>query len=334
MDLTPNTTAIAKATRFKNQLLQWAQGGGNVVEDLASGVLGFIPNGIEFVYDAIFKRVPLKFIFGLPGIEGILKLCLGITLSQFLITQLTLYVFRPLGWIIGGIAGVLLAYFGEPPKFKQPIQHWCLQYAGQTLMGTFLSGLLLSLYIFFEPQLCFSIAILQHYSWILVLGASIGLVYQSMLLIALDTFARANAASARANAKRASQLGLTLKKSAKIQAENIVEKHSHAIILQMHDVQPKQSIQNFMTQYMQVLVKRINAKLDRHFNYLTDRAMNGDLNALKKLSQFNQQQKVEPNYIKKLVERMIKPKDLFLLNDQVDSLFDKWKYQFLLKKVI
>lgn len=168
-----------------------------------------------------------------------------------------------------------------------------------------------------------------EYSAAALLGLLFGLVAKAALLFVIEMVMRANAASAQLNAKRAQTLGERLKLESKDKIRAQVLEHAKVIILQMHGQQSESQLETFFEHKIEEMSETAYYKVDRHLNYLTDRAIHGDITALKRLYQLyprNPQQRAQE--IASLLEKLInEPDEIIKLKDRIDTLYDYWKFR-------
>lgn len=172
---------------------------------------------------------------------------------------------------------------------------------------------------------------LGFYEYALAIGGGMaaGVGFKIMMLCAIEIAMRANVASAQLNAKRAEMLGHRLKIESKDKIQAHVMHHAKAIILQMHGEHESVQIEHFFDHKMQALTEDAYFKIDRHVNYLTDRAVHGDVQSLKRLYRLYRRNPQErATEINQLLDRIINtPDEVHTLKDKIDTLYDRWKFR-------
>lgn len=172
---------------------------------------------------------------------------------------------------------------------------------------------------------------LGGYEWGLafLVGMGGGIAAKGIMLWIIEMMMRANIAAAQLNAKRAEMLGHRLKIETKDKIQAHVIKHATSIILQMQGEQAAPYLEHFFDHKMHELTEDAYFKIDRHLNYLSDRAVHGDVQSLKRLYQFYrrdlQEREIEIN---QLLDRIINTfEEVNNLKDKVDTLYDNWKFR-------
>lgn len=320
------TNPEAKNDSFAINLLLVAKVYAYIVEDLSKHLLGFIPNGLNLIYDHAFKALPFvgKF-FAHRWVEKVIKLCTGITIGQGLAGDLAYYLFRPVGFVFGIIVG---SVYTKAPQYQGQIGKLLYRLSAQTVGGAVIaiSGLLIASQ--FSSQVVINFDTLF---FALSVGAAFGLAAKAILLFAINSVQNANASAARKNVQRAKELNSKLKAAARQKAKSIILIQAQDIVLQMNGPQSQSSMEAFFEQEYENVAAKIYQKLDRHFNYLADRACHGDISSLKRLQSLVP--KVGKSNAKApfevLVERMFNARAIFKLKDDVDTAYDRWQYKFL-----
>ena len=151
------------------------------------------------------------------------------------------------------------------------------------------------------------------------------------MLLAMDAVTRAQAASSRLNAKRAKKLGEILKEKVKERSHQKVYRYSRDIIEQMHGPQIESHIQSFFAMNHSKVCETTFKKIDRHLDYLSDRGVHGDMNALKKLMKLYKDFQQENGALDELIGRILNKREQHILQNHVDNLYDQWNYQSLRK---
>lgn len=302
----------------------------SVVYDVVSSVLGFIPNGLNFCYDYGLKSLPLvgKF-FSHRWVEQVCKLCTGTTIGQGLATDIAHFLFRPVGFAIGSLFAKFvkkeLHYHGQFGKFLYRL-------SGQTVGGALLGILSITLISLFVNHPTFQLN--QRLIMVgAVLGAFLGLIARIFLLVAIHRVNLAQMETVKNNAERAKELGIKLKKAARQKAKSLILREAQDIIQQMNGSTSQQYLEAFLNQTYQTLSDSINQKIDRHFNYLVDRACHGDVHALKRLQDLIPSKHTSKAAIMTpfdvVIDRIFNARAIFKLKDAVDTAYDRWQYDFL-----
>lgn len=169
----------------------------------------------------------------------------------------------------------------------------------------------------------------QEFMLALGVGMAGGIGLKIIMLCAIEMVMRANVASAQLNSKRAEMLGHRLKIESRDKIQAHVMQHAQAIILQMHGEQAESQMEHFFDYKMQELTEDAYFKIDRHVNYLTDRAVHGDIQSLKRLYQLYRRNPQEREIeINQLLERVINtPEEVKKLKDKTDTLYEHWKFR-------
>lgn len=322
------TNPEAKQDSFALNILASAKVYAYFLEDLARALLGFVPNGLNLLYDFVFKSLPLfgKF-FAHRWVEQVIKLCTGITIGQGLAGDLAYYLFRPLGFVLGL---VIASIFKKVPQYQGEIGKWLYRLSAQTVGGALFGIACLLLASYFIQTVSLNMNTILFAS---LVGASLGLIAKVILMIAIHSVHNANALGARKNAQKAKELNAKLKSAAKLKAKSIILMQAQDIIQQMNGPQSQQFLESFFEEEYEGIANKIYQKLDRHFNYLADRAIHGDVSSLKRMQDLipkstNLQQGAKHPF-EILVERMFNARTLFNLKDDVDTAYDRWQYRFL-----
>lgn len=321
------TNPEVKQDSFALNMLVVAKMYAYLVEDLARALIGFIPNGLNLIYDFMFKSLPImgRF-FSHRWVEQVIKLCTGITIGQGLAGDIAYYVFRPVGFL----AGIIIAsVYPKVPQYQGQIGKWLYRLSAQTVAGAFVGMGGLVILSYFVPTIVFN---QNTMALTLSIGAGLGLVSKGFLLIAINSVNNANAHAARRNVQKAKELNAKLKAAARLKAKSIILMQAQDIIQQMNGPQSVQFLESFLEEEYDAIANKIYQKLDRHFNYLADRACHGDLSSLKRLQDLAPKATDKPGIkhsFENLVERMFNARAIFKLKDDVDTAYDRWQYRYL-----
>lgn len=314
-----------------NHRVSWAKCCGNIAQDIAQGILAFVPNGLGLLYDTVLKTLPLcgEF-FSKRAIEQLCKLLSGITLSQSLAADIAHFIFWPLGFILGTILGSVSHQ--KAPKYSGLIGKWLFNVCKQTVGGALITLSLLWIFSTFLKE-NFNITLsLNLFLFVGIFGALMGLLAKTVFLIALNALQASNAAAIRKNVQQAKELSSKLKKIAKQKARSRILMQAQDIIQQMNGGNSQQYLEAFFKEKYDVIAITIHKKIDRHFDYLTDRACHGDLKALQRLQELittitgSEGRKTK---IDTMLERIFNVRTIAKIKDDVDTTYDRWQYSFL-----
>lgn len=317
------------AEHYSQHVVAWGKTGGRFFSDVSQGLLAFIPNGLAELYDSTLKKTPLfgKF-FSRTWVEQVFKLCLGITIGQGLAHDIGHYVFKPIGFILGALLGATV--FSDPrfsPHYQGKFGHYLKKLSGQTVCGALLGVIIFYLGILTQPGMTVQEIPLKIFSLAALVGGAVGLVSKSMMMVAIHTVSAANAASSRLNANRANKLSQKLKSLVNEKAEQVIKHHASCVILKMNTPIPQEVLEEFLNASIEEIGLSTYQKLARHINYLADRAVHGDLSALKRLYKIHGRPKEEQAQLNEMLERIINQKEIDKIKDKADTLFDQWKYR-------
>lgn len=301
---------------------QWATWFADVVEDIAKAILLFVPNGLNAIYNDILKRLPgVGRFFSQKGTETVIKFCTGISILQELGRDVAYFLFRPIGFMLGTLIG-LFNTSRAAPVYQEQFGKFIGKFCGQTMAGALL-GLFLSLMI------------LPTQGFILIatgIGALLGVFAKTIFLLALQSFSEANAKAARKNVQRAKEINARLKIAVREKTKSRILMQAQDIIQQMNGPQSQQNLAEFFQSEYEKIAQSTYKKIERHFNYLADRACHGDLVALKRLQQLLPRQDADGNEqstLETMLDRMFNARAVARIKDEVDTAYDKWQYRFL-----
>jgi hypothetical protein len=305
------------------QLKQWATWFADGLEDTAKAIVLFLPNGLNAIYNDLLKRLPLvgKPFFSHKGVEKLIKFCTGISITQELGADVAYFLFRPIGYALGYLLGLLNA--GQlAPIYQGKIGKFIGKFTGQTTAGA-LIGLMISL--IFSSSL----------NMILLatgIGALLGIFAKTIFLFALHSLNEANALAARKNVQKAKEINTRLKVAVREKTKSRILREAQDIIQQMNGPQSQQNLAEFFQNEYEKISQSTYQKIERHFNYLADRACHGDVEALKRLYQLlpkQTDQGTEQTALEKMLDRMFNARAVARIKDEVDSAYDRWQYRFL-----
>lgn len=304
------------------QLNQWATWFADGLEDTAKAVLQFVPNGLNAIYNDMLKRTPiLGAFFANKSVESVIKFCTGITITRELANDVAYFLFRPIGFTLGYLLGLFNAS-RLAPHYKGNIGRLIAKFSGQTLFGALL-GLFISL---LQTPVT-----LQFVTVATSVGALLGLFAKTTFLLALHSFQEANALAARKNVQRAKEINARLKVAVREKAKSRILMQAQDIILQMNGPQSQQNLAEFFQSEYDKISQSTHQKIERHFNYLADRACHGDVEALKRLQLLVpiKGQENDKNALEAMLDRMFNARAIAKIKDEVDSAYDRWQYRFL-----
>ncbi len=319
-----------------NNILGWAKLFANVSQDVGQAFIGFLPNGLGLTYEYIFKGFPLlgRF-FSLPLVEKSIKLCTGITILQGVAADVAYYLFRPIGFLLGGLLGCsALLKQKQPPAYKGAVSKLFYRLSGQTVIGAIMGLLVLVIGDKIFHQAAFSCS-WAHLALAALIGAALGLTGKALVIASVTAVNNANLAAVRRNVHRAKTLNEKLKKAARQKAKSQVLREAQDIIQQMNGSESQLNLESFLEEEYESFSANVYKKVDRHFDYLTDRACHGDVKALKRLQELIPTKPAQPgeekNAFEVMLERIFNDRLLFQLKDDIDTCYDRWYYRFLQK---
>lgn len=299
----------------------WSTWLADVIEDIAKAVVLFVPNGLNALYNDLLKRLPVvgKF-FSQKGTETIIKFCTGISILQELGRDVAYFLFRPIGFTLGTLLGLFNS--SEAPVYHGQFGNLVGKFCGQTMAGALL-GLVVSL--FYSQTPTFMIMAIT-------IGALLGVFAKTIFLFALHSFSEANAMAARKNVQRAKEINNRLKVAVREKTKSRILMQAQDIIQQMNGPQSQQNLAEFFQSEYEKIAQSTYQKIERHFNYLADRACHGDLDALKRLQQLLPKQNADGedrSTLESMLDRMFNARAVARIKDEVDSAYDRWQYRFL-----
>jgi len=306
------------------QLSLWATWFADVLEDTAKAIVLFVPNGLNAIYNDMFKRLPfVGSFFSHKGIEKVIKFCSGISITQELGRDVAYFLFRPVGYAVGYLLGLLNAT-QLAPQYKGYLGRFIGKFSGQTLAGT-IAGLWLAQFI---PNASISVVGIA-----MGIGALLGIFAKTIFLFALYSLNEANALAARKNVQKAKELNARLKVSVREKTKSRILREAQDIIQQMNGPQSQQNLSEFFQSEYEKIAQSTYQKIERHFNYLADRACHGDVEALKRLQQLlpaqQPEETTEKSPLETMLDRMFNTRAVAKIKDEVDSAYDRWQYRFL-----
>ncbi|MCS5708164.1 hypothetical protein CC99x_004530 [Candidatus Berkiella cookevillensis] len=310
----------------------WGKMVADIFEDLFAGLFAFIPNGLDSIYNELLKEIPIvRILFEIRAVEIVIKLISGITIGQGVAQDVAKYLFRPIGFGLGALIGSSLAFLKAKPQYNGSIGEILYRLSGQTVLGALFGLLATAIGFSLVSGLSLNDMNMTVVLMSLGVGACVGLMAKAMLLLSVSMVNRANAANMRRNVKRAKDLSIKLKEAAKQRAKSRILKEAQALISQVNGAQPQELMDAFFNSQFEAMAYHTYKKIDRHFNYLADRACCGDLQALKKLQLLipaRQVNKFKPvkSALEVMIDRIFNERTLFQLRDDVDNSYDRWRY--------
>lgn len=159
-----------------------------------------------------------------------------------------------------------------------------------------------------------------------LLGGLCGLVMNGLYLLAIQTVTRANAAQLKKNAQHAKKMGAKLKALAREKAKSKIFREAQDLLQQLNGPDVQKTLDVFFDKKFEAMAYHTYKKIERHFNYLIDRAVCGDFKALQKLNQLTAKSKSHTSPLDKMIERIFNARTLFQLKDDIDNAYDEWRY--------
>ena len=313
-------------------LLGWSKYGALVVQDLGYAILGFIPKGLEIIYNKLFKSIPLLGgFFSHTLVEKVVKLLIGVTLGLELAADLARGIFWPLGFVVGGILEVVgLSHYKRAPNYSKQISQFLFQCAGLTIFCTILSVIFTVMAAEFYGNLGFTFNLMAGLQ-AAGIGAIVGFLLRCLLLVSINMLNIASMSNIRKNGQNAKALSTKLKYSAKRKAKSRILREAQDIIQKMNGSQAQKFLEDFFKAEFDTIAEGIYKKIDRHFNYLTDRACCGDVNALKRLQSLMPEIENPDsiNGIEVILDRIFSGRTIAKMKDIVDTYYDRWYYHSL-----
>lgn len=305
-------------------IFQWGRLVSSVTEDISRSLLAFIPNGLSLLYETLLKTFLSKLLVH-PWIASWFKFV--ITLGRGIAADVAYFLFTPLGFMIGLILGTISAISVKKlPTYRGQISKVLHRLSGQTVAGALMGAgtLWIAHYLFKLKDLT-----ALHWVMAMIIGAFISLIGIAIFLLALEAVTQAQANLIRKNVQRAKALNVQIKAMAKQKAKTKILMQAQDIIQQVNGVQAH--LEDFFKEKYEMIAENTYKKIDRHFNYLTDRACHGDLKALKRLQQlaFPVITPDEVSSLEAMLERMFNARAIAKIKDEVDSCYDYWYYQDL-----
>lgn len=327
----------SKQESYAQHVLVWAKACGDIVEDVSRALIGFVPNGLQHFYDMTFKSLPvIGNFFAQRWVEKIIKLVTGITIGQGLAADIAYFIFKPIGFTLGALIGTgVITQLKSVPAYHGQFGKFLGSFSGQAVGGGLIGLLILFMSQIFFPGLIPQISY-KEVSIAIGIGAFFGLFAKSLLYLAIKSVNNANATAIRKNGQRAKELNSKLKATAKQKAKSRILMQAQDIIQQMNGPQSQQYLEEFFNHEYEAISASTDKKIERHFDYLTDRAICGDIKALNRMQELNlvpkQGKDSEKNIFETMLDRLFNARAIAKLKDDVDTQYDRWHYGFLRAK--
>lgn len=312
--MTPNTNIIEFAKYYAK-----------LFEEVSDGIISFIPNGLEQIYDRGFKRLPLfNKLFQHRWVEQAIKLFTGITIGQGVGSDLARFVFKPLGFCIGALVGLTAGKDRSLPYRQMGIGQFLYKLSGPTVAGTLVGGSGSALlYHFFFKQAGISFFLVMGAG--LGIGTALGMLVYGIYLVVFTFVKSQQVKEFYEQVSMAKKLGGELKESARQIAKGRILIYAQDIIQQMNGPTAQSDLAGFFENDLDAIVQLTSKKIDRHVCYLTEKASHGDEQALYRL-QILVNRKADLN---KLLDRVFNPRAIAKIKDEIDTRYDRWHYRFL-----
>lgn len=310
---------------LKTNVIEFAKYYAKLFEEISDGIISFIPNGLEQVYDKIFKRLPLLGkCFQHRWVEQVIKLCTGITIGQGLGSDLARFIFSPIGFCVGIFIGMGARVEQSPPYRQMGIGRFLYKLSGPTIAGALVGGGSAALLHHFFLKEAGSHFFLVH-SIGLASGAAVGMLIYGITMLVLIAVKSQQVKDFYEQVSMAKKLGGELKESARQIAKGRILIYAQDIIQQMNGPTAQSDLAGFFEKDLDAIVQLTSKKIDRHVCYLTEKASHGDEQALYRL-QMLVNRKADLN---KLLDRVFNPRAIAKIKDEIDTRYDRWHYRFL-----
>lgn len=312
--MTPNTDIIEFAKYYSR-----------LFEELSDGIISFIPNGLEQIYDKGIKRLPVfNKLFRYRWVEQVIKLLTGITIGQGLGSDLARFIFKPLGFCIGALVGLSAGKNRCLPYRQMGIGQFLYKLSGPTVTGALIgAGIAALLYHYFFEQAEASFFVVMSAG--LGIGTALGMLVYGIYLVVFAFVKSQQVKEFYEQVSMAKKLGGELKESARQIAKGRILIYAQDIIQQMNGPTAQSDLAAFFENDLDAIVQLTSKKIDRHVCYLTEKASHGDEQALYRL-QMLVNRKADLN---KLLDRVFNPRAIAKIKDEIDTRYDRWHYRFL-----
>lgn len=318
-------TQVTKKQDYAQRVIGFAKYSAKVSEELGAGLLAFVPNGLEQTYDIGLKRLPvLGKVFRHRWVEQVVKLCCGVTIGQGLASDIGRFIFWPVGFCIGALMGTGAIADRAIPVYQGQIRKFLYKLSGFTVGGALVAGLGTWLAIDWIPGIQRH-SVLQTELTAMLIGASLGVLAYFMYVVALLFVMSNQSQTFSHNIAQAKGLGIKLKEFARQSVKGRILIYAQDIIQQMNGPEAQPHLTEFFEKKYEVIAQATNMKIERHFNYLTERACHGDNQALARLKILSHRK----GDLDKLLDRVFNARAVASIKDAVDTHFDRWHYEFL-----
>lgn len=319
---------LDKKQTYWDDVMSWSKYFGSIFEDFSRHVIGFIPNGLNQIYEKNLKQLPfLSVFFKHRWFEQLLKLMTGITLGQGLAADIGRFIFWPMGFITGGICGAaILANVGKSPNYRGRIGKVLFKLSYLTVL-MFIFGACIGCIQSYRQNTLLPTTILM----MATAFSGVALVLQVIYMMALNKAHNQNRELIKHHARQAKQLGSTLKQQARQQAKSKILIEAQDLLQQMNGASALTEFEPFIQENFEQIADETYNKIDRHLNYLIDKAVSGNDEAYQKIKYLSQSSRVkaENNALKIMVDRIFSARTLAQLKDRIDTQFDWWHYRHL-----
>lgn len=304
-----------------------------ISEDVSRSVLGFVPNGLNDIYQVIKQSPFLGGLFKHPWVDQVVKICSGIIIGQGIASDLAHFLFRPIGFMIGFLIGSSIKQAKSVPTYQGQIGRVFQKLAGPTVGCALMAMLVYWMAHEVFPDLFGDFVGLKALILFAASGAALGFLGQAILLYAIYYVNASNQNAIKGNVQKAKELSQKLKVAAKQAAKSRILMQAQDIIQQMNGPQAQQHLDEFFREQYEQISASTDKQIERHFNYLTDRACHGDAKALARLQMLNQAEKPAKKGSKmpleSMLDRLFNQRAILKLKDDVDTIYDRWQYRML-----
>lgn len=307
----------------------WAINFACVAKDFSEGLLNMLPHALTLFYNQGLKGLPiLGVFFARPSVEKSIHFCFGITLGRGLAADFAQFVFWPLGWLTGLICGLCLALFYRAPTYQGGIGRFLYYYTDEIVIGALTWVLLLAFLLWQQGKTL----LIKNVMLVALVGLIVALLLKSLFIGVEKILKSAQTRVVQKNAAQAKALSAALKTQAKQRAKSRILKQAQDLIQQMNGSASQRNIDLFFQEQYENIAKNLCMKIDRHFDYLADRACYGDLTALARLKELlaSANSDVSQGLFNDTITRIFNVRELIKIKNEVDTLYDKWQYQHLL----
>jgi len=321
-----------KSEKNSDTLSEWAKWSAAIAEDISAGILTFIPHGLSAMYDVLLK--PLPFVgrfFASVRNEKTIKWMTGITLSKNLGLDISRCLFWPIGFCLGLLPGLFLSK-QKAPVYQNSISRCLLALSLPVVGGALVGAMLLWVAIPLSSSIWAIPSHLESFFIAASVGAFIGILLKISFVFITRTVNGASTEVIRQNGLQAKALNAKLKTIARQRTKHRILTQAKDIIQQMNGPQSPENIEAFFKNAYEHIAVSVYEKIERHFNYLADRACCGDVKALARMKALIPKEEEPSPALDSLLERLFNPRTLAKLKDDMDTYYDKWLYRALAVK--